>query len=191
MVWILKISPKLCASPQFNFYISLLTPVFRDCHMLRHVKTVQSVFSVVRGKHEPPSRFLSSRNVFWANVRCHLNSHIKVMQRSLGSPPISPRVRVLCNRISSWPSSSWCWVFSAWVCPPSTPELGTWKMQWERLGSEGVTHCSAIVRPLNVKYVSPQRSRMVRWWKAREWDRRDVSNPGMAWACMWGDWWDC
>lgn len=93
MVWILKISPKLCASPQFNFYISLLTPVFRDCHMLRHVKTVQSVFSVVRGKHEPPSRFLSSRNVFWANVRCHLNSHIKVMQRSLGSPP-SPRESV-------------------------------------------------------------------------------------------------
>lgn len=140
VVWISKMLPKLCALPQFNFhtllnYICLLTPVFHDCDMLRRVQTVQSVFSVVRGKHELPSRFLSSRNVFWANARCHLNSHIKVMQRSLGVPPpttttpTSQRVRVLCNRISSWPSSSWCWVFSAWVCPPSPPELGTWKMQ--------------------------------------------------------------
>lgn len=95
VVWISKMLPKLCALPQFNFhtllnYIRLLTPVFHDCDMLGQGQTVQPVFSVVRGKHALPSRFLCCRNVFWANARCHLNSHIKVMRCSLGVPPTPP-----------------------------------------------------------------------------------------------------
>lgn len=139
VVWISKMLPKLCALPQFNFhtllnYILLLTPVFHDCDMLGQVQTVQSVFSVVRGKHELPSRFLSSRNVFWANARCHLNSHIKVMQRSLGVPPHPHHSHLPespCALQQDIQLAQFLLVlgFQRMGLPPSPPELGTWKLQ--------------------------------------------------------------
>lgn len=107
MLWIWKASPKLCAWPQRSIhtllnYIDLWTPVFHD---LSHVETLQNsrVGAFQSSEANASSRHVSSppRNVFWVNVRCHLNSHIKVMQRSPGCPPpppppttpTSPRVR--------------------------------------------------------------------------------------------------
>lgn len=52
-------------------------------------------------------------------------------------------------------------------------------MQLDRFGLVGVTHCPAIVRVLNVKYVSHKTFWMTSRWITTEWDWWDVSNK--AW----------
>lgn len=98
------------------------------------------------------------------NVRVHLNSDIKVIV--WGSSSL--KVRVLCNGTPGLRSSCWCWIFSAWVCPWSvafvlwtySAKHGTRKMQLDIFVLRNVTHYSAIVRVLNVKYVNCKKSWM-------------------------------